>query len=199
VDLDDAVAARHLAAELALERGLIDAGRAGPWLVGPRAEPTPLAVRAYLGLLHGLHHAGAVPRLDFYIAAAMTDNERERADSMIGAGLIDAYRFGLAAVDRFTGIDCREVAYLRNLAGAWRYERDPDLVDVGRMCDVLSLFSWFLHLYRDLEPDHLATWPHAHATCLARNRYLTSLDHGRATAAALDVIGAEEKDPERFR
>lgn len=195
MDDEIAAAARHAQA-LALERGLIDAPLIDGGARGPAA---PLAVRGYLGLVRAALEAGRVKRLELYVPACFTDVERRRARSAIDGGWIDAYRHGLAALDRFGGVACREIAYLGNLASAWRYRDDPDMVDVGRMCDVVSLYSELLYLYRELLPGDLGGWARADAACVARNRFLDQLDGGQARAAALEATRAEERDPDRFR
>lgn len=187
--MDEVLAAARWVQALALEQGLIDEPLTES--EGP-ATASPLAARGYLGLLRAAREAGRVPRLDVYLPDCFTESETIRAEGAVG--WIDAYRLALDAADRLAAVDCREVAYLNNLASGWRYEDDEGLVDVGRMCDIISLFSWFLYLYRELEPDNLAGWERANAGCVATNRELDALDGGAARAAALDVIGRDEID-----
>lgn len=163
------------------------------------APATPLALRGYLGLLHDRYVRREVPALDFYAPECFSDAERARVDGFIEARAIDAYRLALDAVERLGPLECREVKYLETLAGAWRYEDDPGLVDGPRMCSVLSLMSEFLHLYRELAIDDPDDWERADRACQARNTYLDELDGGAATAAALEATRAEERAPERFR
>ena len=98
-----------------------------------------------------------------------------------GDGTSTPYRLVLTSAE--TGVD---------------HAADIDLVDCGRMCDVISLFSWFLELYRELDFGDLAGWERADRRCQARNAWLDERDGGRATKAALDVIRAEERDPALF-
>ena len=62
-----------------------------------------------------------------------------------------------------------------------------------RMYSVLSLFDWFLELYRNFDIDAPETWSEHDEIAESRNAFLRDRDRGSATTAAIEVLRAERE------